>query len=189
VLPEFADVAALPAAARFGAGRLRGDVLGEALLDVMGDGGAGTEEVQTASQFVGQEGEVEGLAVREDAGQEIVGGLRPGGVVIAAGRLGSEAGLVGKPLMAQFIEAGATDQEAFGRGGGIELAGVEGFEDLLDIERRGATGELFLFILGRSVGQVGSGFKRGKFFAGGQGLRSLPTTQKRPKPCGLGPDG
>jgi hypothetical protein len=94
VLPEFADVGALPAAAGLGAGRLRGDMLGEVLLDVMGDGGAGTVEVPAASQFVGQEGEVEGLAVWEDVGQEIMSGLRPRGVMIAAGRLRGEAGLV-----------------------------------------------------------------------------------------------
>ena len=75
-----------------------------------------------------------------------MGCLWPRGVVIAAGRLRGEAGLVGEPLMAQFIEAGASDQEPFGGGVGIELAGVEGFEDLLDVERRGATSELFLFI-------------------------------------------
>lgn len=71
-------------------------------------------EVQAASQFVRQKGEVEGLAVREDVGQEIESGMRPRGVMIAAGRLRREAGLVGEPLMAQFIEAGASDQEAFG---------------------------------------------------------------------------
>jgi hypothetical protein len=146
VLPEFADVGALPAAAGLGAGRLRGDVLGEVLLDIVNNGRAGAVEVQTASQFVGQEGEVEGLAVWEDVGQEIVSGLRPRGVMIAAGRLRDEAGLVREPLMTQFIEAGASDQETFGGGVGIELAGVEGFEDLLDVERRGAPRELFLFI-------------------------------------------
>lgn len=146
VLPELADVGALPAAAGLGAGRLRGDVLGEVLLDVVGDSRPGAVEVQTASQFVGQEGEVEGLAVREDVGQEVVRRLRPRGVVIAAGRLRDEAGLVREPLMTQFIEPGASDQEAFGGGVGVELAGVEGCEDLLDVERRGAPGELLLFI-------------------------------------------
>lgn len=146
VLPEFADVGALPATTGFGTGRLRGDVLREVLRDVMGDGGAGAVEVQAASQFVSQEGEVERLAVWEDGGEEIMSGLRPSRAMIAAGRLRGEAGLVGEPLMAQFIEAGASDQEAFGGGGGIELAGVEGFEDLLDVERRGAPGELLLFI-------------------------------------------
>jgi hypothetical protein len=48
--------------------------------------------------------------------------------------------------MTQFIETGASDQEAFGGGVGVQLAGVEGFEDLLDVEWRGATSELFLFI-------------------------------------------
>lgn len=68
MLPEFADVGALPATAGLGTGRLRGAVLGEVLLDVVGDGGAGTVEVQAASQFIGQEGEVERLTVREVVG-------------------------------------------------------------------------------------------------------------------------
>jgi len=112
----------------------------------VGDGGTGTVEVQAAGQFVGQEGEVEGLAVGEDVGQEVVGGLRPRSGVIATGRLGRETGFVRQPLMAQFIEAGASDQESFGGRVGIQLTGVEGFEDLLDVERRGAMSELFLFI-------------------------------------------
>ena len=145
-MPEFTDGCALPAAAGFGAGRLRGDVLGEVLLDVMSDGGTGAVEVQAASQFVGQEGKVERLAVGQDVGQKIVSGLRPSGVMMATGRLRGEASLGCEPLMTQFIEAGAPDQEPFGGGGGIELAGVEGCEDLLEVERRGAPRELFLFI-------------------------------------------
>ena len=116
------------------------------MLDVVGDGGPGAVEVQAAGQFVGPEGEVEGLAVGEDVGEEVVSGLRPRGVVIAAGGLGGEGGFVGEPLMAQFIESGPADHQAFGGGGGIQLTGVEGFEDLLDVERWGAPGELFLFI-------------------------------------------
>jgi hypothetical protein len=146
VLPEFADVGALPAASGFGAGRLWRNVLGEVLLDVVGDGGPGAVEVQTTGQFVGQEGEVERLAVGEDVGQEVVGRRRPRGVVIAAGGPECEAGFVGQPLMAQFIESGPADHQAFGGGGGIQLTGVEGCEDVLDVERRGAPGELFLFI-------------------------------------------
>ncbi|MBE0540725.1 MAG: hypothetical protein IH623_05010 [Verrucomicrobia bacterium] len=120
--------------------------LGEVLLDVVGDGGPGAVEVQTTGQFVGQEGEIERLAVGEDVGQEVVGRRRPRGVVIAAGRLGCEAGFIGQPLMTQFIEPGAADHQALGRGGGIQLTGVEGGEDLLDVERRGPPGELLLFI-------------------------------------------
>jgi hypothetical protein len=48
--------------------------------------------------------------------------------------------------MTQFIEPGSANHQAFGGGVGVQLAGVEGFEDLLDIERRRAPGELFLFI-------------------------------------------
>jgi hypothetical protein len=85
VLPEFADGAGLPAAAEFGASSGRGNLPGEVLADVGRDGGAGAVEVMTAGQFVGQEGEVERLAVRQELFEEIVDGGRPRLAVIAAG--------------------------------------------------------------------------------------------------------
>ena len=48
--------------------------------------------------------------------------------------------------MTQFIEPGAADHQPYGSGGSIELAGIEGGEDFLDVEGRDAVGELLLFI-------------------------------------------
>ena len=49
--------------------------------------------------------------------------------------------------MAQAIELGGTQVQALGRGGRIQLAGVEGGEDLLDVEGRDPMGELFFFMV------------------------------------------
>ena len=97
VLPEFAKVGALPAAAGLGSAQQRRDHLGEVLADIGGYGGAGAVEVKTAGQFAGQKGEVERLAVRQDFGQESVTRWRPGGLVIAPGGLGCKTGLVLEP--------------------------------------------------------------------------------------------
>lgn len=82
-LPEFAHGGALPAAAGPGPARQGRDQLGEVLADRGGHGGAGAVEIKTAGQFVGQEGEVERLAVGQDFGQKSVACWRPGGLVIA----------------------------------------------------------------------------------------------------------
>ena len=66
VLPEFADGGALPAAAGFGARLLGGNQLGEMEAHIVGHGGAGTMESKAAGQFIGEQGEVEGLAVGQD---------------------------------------------------------------------------------------------------------------------------
>jgi hypothetical protein len=146
VLPEFADGGALPAATRLGTWGLRSGEAREVLADIIGDGGTGAMEVETPGQFVGQEGEVERLAVGQDVGQEIVSGLGPGSLVRAAGGLGSKVLRATEPLVAQFIEARAPDHQPLGGGSGVQLASVAGGEDFLDVERRNAVGELFLFI-------------------------------------------
>ena len=136
VLPEFADGGALPAAARFGAGRLWSDEGREVLADVGGDGRAGAGEAETAVQFVGQEGEVERLAVGQTAGEEIAGGLRPRGVVVAAGGLREERAVVLQPLVAQLVETSRSDVQSLGGGEGIESAVVESCDDFLDVKWR-----------------------------------------------------
>ena len=146
VLPEFADVGALPAAARFGAGPLGRAVFGKVLTDISGDGGAGPMEVEATGQFVSQKGEIERLAVRQDVGQELVGGFGPGGVMVAAGAMRRETALVEQPLVAQLIKAGAPDHQAFGGRLGVECAVVEGGEDLLDVECGEAMSQLLFFI-------------------------------------------
>ena len=51
-----------------------------------------------------------------------------------------------EPLVTQFIEPGAANHQPLGGGGGVELAGIEGGEDVLDVEGGNAVSELFLFI-------------------------------------------
>lgn len=146
VLPEFADGAGLPAAARFGAGFGRGGLKGKMLADVSRDGGAGAAEVMAASQFVGQEGKIERLAVGQKVLEKIMDGLGPGGLMVAAGRSQLETGTVLQPLVAQLVKASGADQQPLGGGEGIERAGIEGGEDFLDIEGGNTVSELFFFI-------------------------------------------
>jgi hypothetical protein len=146
MLPEFADGGALPTPAGFGAGILLGHELREVLANIRGHGRAGAVEVEAGGQLIGQEGEVEGLAVGQEVGQEVMGGLGPSGVMVAAGGLGLEGAVVLQPLMAELVEAGRGDEESLRGGGGVESAGVEGGDDFLDVERRDAVSELFLFM-------------------------------------------
>jgi hypothetical protein len=88
--PEFAKVGALPAAAGLGAGRERGGELREVLANAGGECGAGAVELEAAGQFIGEQSEVERLAVGRAVGQELVGRLGPGRAVVAAGRSGVE---------------------------------------------------------------------------------------------------
>ena len=142
VLPEFADGPGLPAAAGFGAAFGCGNLLGEVLTDVGGDGGAGAVEVMAAGQFIGQEGEVERLAMRQEGLQEIVGGRWPRVSVIAAGGAGLKAVTVQEPLVAQLIEPGGADQEPLSGGRGVEGAVVEGGQDFPDEEGGDTVSEL-----------------------------------------------
>jgi hypothetical protein len=63
------------------------------------------------------------------------------------GRFGGEGGFVAQPFVAQPAELGGAEVQALGDGPRIELTGVEGGEDFLDIERGNTVSELGLFIL------------------------------------------
>jgi hypothetical protein len=93
-------------------------------------------EVEAAGQFVGQQGEVERLAVRQEFGQKVVGGGRPRGVMVAARGLRLEGPVVLQPLMAQLVKPGRAEVKPLGGGEGIEPTVVEGGENFLDVERR-----------------------------------------------------
>jgi hypothetical protein len=146
VLPKFADGTGLPAAARFGSPFGRGNLLGEVLADVGGDGGAGAVEVVAACQFVREKGEVERLAVREELPEELMNGLGPCRSVVAARGVELEAGAVVQPLVAQLIQAGGADQQPLGGGGSVEGAVIEGGEDFLNEEGGNTVCELLFFI-------------------------------------------
>jgi len=143
VLPEFADGGALPASPGFGAAFQGGDQVGKPLSHVGGHGSAGAVKIEFASQFIGQQGEIKGLAVGQAGGQEIMGGLGPGGFVVATGGHRCKPGLVTEPLMPQPIELGRADMQALRRRQGVELAVIEGGQDFLDEDRRNTMNELF----------------------------------------------
>ena len=119
--------------------------------------------------------------MRQNPGQELVGGLGPGGFVIAAGRLGGKSGLVLEPLVAQAVELGGADVQALGGGQRIQLAGVEGGEDFLNVEGRDAMSELGLFILGPSITAGAPGTKRAEVFRFGTRVEKGSSTQRKPK--------
>jgi hypothetical protein len=132
VLPEFANGGALPAAARLGAAFERGHQRWELLPDIGGHGSAGTLETEPAFQFIGQQGKIQGLAVRQYLSQEQAGLVRPVRTVIPTGVAELKAFLVQQPLMTQFIEACLPNHQSFGSRGSIHLASVEGREDFLN---------------------------------------------------------
>ncbi len=150
MLPEFADGRALPAAARLGAAFGGGNQMGKVLSDIGGDGGAGAMKVKLTGQFIGQQREVEGLAVRQKGSQKIVGGLRPVNFVVAAGGSGREASFVTEPLMAQSVELGRTEAQTLCGRERVELARVEGGQNFLNVESWNTMGELFFFMEGET---------------------------------------
>ena len=78
VLPEFADGAGLPAAAGLGAGlgHRRGEG-GQMQAAPCGDGGARAVKIKAARDFIGEQGEVERAAVREELDGELGAVLGP----------------------------------------------------------------------------------------------------------------
>lgn len=122
MLPEFADGRALPAPTGFGTAFGCGNAVGKVLSNISGHGGAGATKIKLTSEFIGQQRAVQGLAVRQKPGQEIVGGLRPRRFVVAARGSGREAGFVTEPLMTKPVKLGRTDVEALGGRERVELA-------------------------------------------------------------------
>lgn len=151
VLPQIADRGALPAAARFGAAFGGWNQEREVLADISGHRGAGAMEIEFAGQFIGQQGEVKRVAVRQEGSEEIVSGLGPGFLVVAARNLGSKSGLLTEPLMAQPIELSGADVQTFCGRVRVELAGIKGGQNFLNEQRRNAMSKLFLFIAGQNM--------------------------------------
>jgi len=106
MLPEFTDGGALPAASGFGTGFGHWRRVGEVLAHVGSHCGAGAMEVEALGEFVSQHCKIQGLTVRQNACQEIIGLLGPRGFVITAGGPGDEGGLLGEPPVTQTIELG-----------------------------------------------------------------------------------
>src|SRR2546421_11502938 len=77
-----------------------------------------------------------------------MGFLGPVGFVIAAGGCWSEATFITKPLMAKAIKLSRADLQTLRRRERIELAGIEGGEDFLNVDDWGAVDKLSFFIAG-----------------------------------------
>ncbi len=73
----------------------------------------------------------------------------PVGFVIATGGCGSEAIFMTKPLMAKAIKLSRTNIQTLRRRERIEWAGIEGGENFLNVNDRGAMDKLSFFITGR----------------------------------------
>ena len=79
----------------------------------------------------------------QKGGQEIVGGLRPVCFVIATGGCGREPRFVTEPLMAEPVQLGWTDAQTLCGRERVELAGVEGVQNFLNVESGNTMDELF----------------------------------------------
>jgi hypothetical protein len=114
---------------------------------IFGHGGAGTMEVKVSGQFIGEQGEVERLAVGQDVMEvsDCLGG--PEAAAGSAGRFGVEGLSVGEPAMAEAIELGRADHQSLGGGGGIQLAEIERGQDVLNKEGRNTVEELLFFFI------------------------------------------
>ena len=165
MLPEFADGGALPAAAGFGTRVLGGNQIGEMEAHIMGHGGAGTMEVKSSGQFIGEQGEVERLAVGQDVLEvsDSLGG--PEAAAGAAGRFGLEGLFVGQPAMAEAIELCRADHQSLSGGGGIQLTEIESGQDVLDKEGGNTVNKLLFFFIADRIVIGGAAPKPPKFFA------------------------
>jgi hypothetical protein len=95
-------------------------------------------EIEALGQFVGHQGKVERLTVRQKFGQKLVGGGRPRGVVVASWGLRLEGTVVLQPLMTQLVKTSQAEVEPLGGRAGIQVAVVEGGQDFLNVEWRDA---------------------------------------------------
>src|ERR1043166_8530397 len=145
VLPEFAQAGAFPATARLRLALGQGDQRREVGAGIGGNGSAGGVEGETSGQFIRHKLVVGRPLQRQEAFQKLIhlgGPVRP---VRAAGELGSEGGGLTQPAGAQPIEGSTADVEFLGRGGGVELARVEGFKGLVEEQGGKAVGDLMFF--------------------------------------------
>lgn len=91
VLIEFSDGRALPASARFGAGRSLCDKIWVMLPDIIGDAGAGPLELKATFQLLGDEGVVERLGNRKNLFKKSGDRLWPCLFMVAARGFGLES--------------------------------------------------------------------------------------------------
>lgn len=136
MLPEFADGRALPAAAGFWTAFEGRNQMGKMLAHKGGHRCPGALETELPAEFLGQERKVQRLTMGDDVPQEIVGGRGPGLPVIAAGKFRGKSRLVPEPSRAQAVKLCHAQVQALGGGVCVQLALIEGADDLLHEQRR-----------------------------------------------------
>lgn len=130
VLPHLTDGGGLPAPARFGTWSERGHVVGEVRSDIGGHSGSGAVKIKALSQFIGDEGEIDWVAVGQELGEKLVGLFGPRGTMRTTRAAEFEVGSILQPTVTQLIKSCDADGQSLGGGHGIELALIEGLEDI-----------------------------------------------------------
>ena len=169
MLVEFPDVGALPAPAGLGPGRRsREEEPGQTNAQMGRQGRARSDEAEPPGQFVGHEGEVQRPTGRHELAQEVLHLAGPSLAVVATGGSGPEPLGGFEPLVPKGVELGTADLQTLGRGGRVEGSTIELPENVGDVGRGQAPGELGLF-MGRRIGLGGSAPKPPEFIALDQG--------------------
>ncbi len=176
VLPEFAHWRTLPPAPGLGGRRRRADQQWEVSAGVGGDGFAVALEGEAGRQFIGDELVIGRSLERQEVGEELLHVGGPGDAMVASGEVETEGVRVLKPGGAQAEEMGAADLQKLRGGVGVEVALVEGVQDLLEERQSDALKEL-VFCKGPLDG---GGARRARPFVG---LRYAPASSK-PGPAG-----
>lgn len=149
VLPEFADLGALPAASGFWERLLSANQVGKVETGVVGDGLSVAVEGEPGDEFVCDQLVVGRPLEGQKGSQEASNVVWPRVVMVATGRAYGEGLRVPEPGEAEAEEVGAADAQEFGSGGGVEGTVVEGLEGLKDE------------ILAEAMGELGFVFSRG----------------------------
>ena len=146
VLPEFADLGALPAAALARFWEAVFEEMRKVSGQVAGDGGTRAIKSKAPAELVGDQGAVERLAVGNKSLEEMADIVGPRLAMIAAGRAWKKAAGLRAPMSAELVEPGAADAETMLSGLGVDLALLEGGENFPHDLGRNTMGDLTLFI-------------------------------------------
>jgi len=152
VLPEFAQLGTLPAAAGPW-GRWHGrDQVGQMSLHIAGHRGTGAHEIKAPDQFIGDQLVIGWPLKGQKIHEELLHIGRPSPAVIASGGASAEISPLAQPDGSQLIETAHTDPQAPSRLARVQAAGVEILQDLANKLGRQTMSDLFFSCLRIGVG-------------------------------------
>ena len=186
VLPQFAEVRAFPPPPGFRMGLGLGDEVGKAVAGKGSNGLAMAFETQAGGQFIGHKLKIGRLLQGQELLEETDGWRRPGGPMVAPGRLGGEPGACPEEASAEPVKMGAADLQVVGRICGVNLTLIELPKDLLEKQVGQALGDL-LFLIAPSQSNrrpLVEGFRRPSLRSG---LLNPSTKGRSPTPDYLSP--